>query len=461
MPIKKTFVTIFIVVTASIIAILTAMNSTHDAMKDAMKDAKFISAPITPATNSTPSEPTKPLPVEPVVNSAAAQSAQGAKGGQTTQSAKPIASDLAADAQIAALLQSEIKTYKLPAMAAAVVKDGRLIGSAAVGVRKMKDPTEVTIDDPFHLGTNTKALTATLIGCMVDQGKLRWESTIAETLGREIPGIHPDFAGVTVDQLLHHRSGLLARGPSEVWNAAQRAKGTASAQRALYVEAMLTAVPAKRAGEYQYSNAGYAVLGMIAETVGGKPYEQLMQEQIFMPLGIPSAGFGPAGEFEKVLAPWPHLDGAATFTDNPECISSSARVHMNIRDWAKFANFQLGHQPTPPLLKPQTLEHLQALQGVVKDDEMGYACGWFRPYRAWAGGRTLHHVGGNMVNFSEIWLAPSKDFGVMVACNEGNPESAEACEAVAAALIERFLGVAPGPLNSARDRTNPVKKPKG
>jgi hypothetical protein len=92
---------------------------------------------------------------------------------------------------------------------------------------------------------------------------------------------------------------------------------------------------------------------------------------------------------------------------------------------------------------------------------MGYACGWFRPKRDWAGGRTLHHIGGNVVNFSEIWLAPQKDFGVMVACNEGNPDAAEATEAVCAALIRRFLGVDPGPLNSARDRSNPVKKPKG
>ena len=85
----------------------------------------------------------------------------------------------------------------------------------------------------------------------------------------------------------------------------------------------------------------------------------------------------------------------------------------------------------------------------------------FRPMRAWAGGRALHHVGSNTVNFCEIWLAPAKDFGVVVACNEGNPDAADACEAVSTALIQRFLGVDPGPLDSARDRRNPVSKPKG
>jgi CubicO group peptidase (beta-lactamase class C family) len=280
-------------------------------------------------------------------------------------------------------------------------------------------------------------------------------------LGREIGGIHPDLAGVTVDQLLRHRSGLLARGPSEVWTAAQRAKGPAEEQRRAYVEAMITKAPAKPAGQYQYSNAGYAVLGMMAETVAGKPYEELLQERVLKPLGITTAGFGQAGDVKSVAAPWGHLDGGPTFTDNPPAVAPGMTLHMSIGDWAKFANFELGHQPTPPLLKPETFNHLQELSGQVKDDEMGYACGWFRPLRSWAGGRALHHVGSNTVNFSEIWLAPSKDFGVLVCSNEGSPDAVDACEAACTALIQRFLGVNPGPLDSARDRRNPVSKPKG
>jgi len=377
-----------------------------------------------------------------------------------TKPAAPIAGDLGADAQIQAILEAELKSSGMPALAAAVVKDGRLVGSAAVGVRKKKDPTQVTADDPFHLGTNTKAFTATLVGRLVDQGRLKWDTTITEVLGREIAGIHPDLASVTVDQLLHHRSGMLARGPNEIWQAAQRAKGTPTEQRMQYCEGMLTRAPAKTPGQYQYSNAGYAVLGLMAETVTKKPFEELMRDEVFAPLGLSTAGFGPPGDSSGVTAPWPHLDGGPAFIDNPVAVAPGMRVHMSVRDWAKFANFQLGSQPTPPLLKLETLEHLHELAGQLGDDQMGYACGWFRPNRDWAGGRTLHHIGGNMVNYSEIWLAPAKDFGVMVCCNEGNAEAAETTEAVCTALIKRFLGVEPGDLNSARERTNQIKKPR-
>jgi len=401
------------------------------------------------AANAAPKAATQPVQAPPPKDPAPAQPV------------RPIAGDVNADAQIRSTLESVVKTSNLPAMSAAVIRDGRVIGTAAFGVRKMKDATPVTVTDPFHLGNCTKAFTGVLIGRLVEKGSLRWDSTIAEVLGREIGGIHPDLAGVTVDQLLRHRGGLLARGPSEVWNAAQRAKGTPTEQRQAYVEAMITKAPAKPPGQYQYSNAGYAVLGLMAETVAGKPYETLMQEEVFQPLGITSAGFGQAGDTKSVSAPWPHLDGGPTFTDNPACVAPGMTLHMSIGDWAKFANFELGHQPTPPLLKPETFEHLQSLAGQVKDDEMGYACGWFRPMRPWAGGRALHHVGSNTVNFSEIWLSPAKDFGVLVCCNEGSPDAVDGCEAACAALIRRFLGVDPGPLESARDRRNPVPKPKG
>ena len=431
----KPMQTVSIVAAVGLLAALGWLSSTASAPRE--KETPAQTAPGAPAIPPAPKDtaPARPL--------------------------RPIAGDLNADAQIRSVLEMAVRTSNLPAMSAAVVRDGRVVGSAAVGVRKMKDPTQVALQDPFHIGNCTKALTGVLIGRMIDAGQLRWDSTLAEVLGREIGGIHPDLAGVTVEQLLRHRSGLLARGPSEVWTAAQRAKGTPAEQRLAYAEAMLSKAPGKSPGQYQYSNAGYAVLGLIAETVAGKPYEELMQEQVLKPLGMTTAGFGQAGDPKGVTAPWPHLDGGPSFTDNPACVAPGMTMHLSIGDWAKFANFELGHQPDPPLLKPDTFARLQELTGQVKDDEMGYACGWFRPLRAWAGGRTLHHVGSNTVNFSEIWLAPAKDFGVLVCCNEGSPEAADACEAVCGALIERFLGVNPGPLDSARDRRNPVTKPKG
>ena len=98
--------------------------------------------------------------------------------------------------------------YGLPAIAAAVVKDGTIIASGVAGVRVHGTSIAATIDDRFHLGSDTKAMTATLAGMLVEKGKLKWTSTIGEVLGADVPGINPKLAAVTLEQLLSHTSGI-------------------------------------------------------------------------------------------------------------------------------------------------------------------------------------------------------------------------------------------------------------
>jgi CubicO group peptidase (beta-lactamase class C family) len=98
--------------------------------------------------------------------------------------------------------------YALPALAAAVVKNGEVIARSAVGVRALGTDVAVTDDDRFHLGSDIKAMTATLVGMMVDEGKLRWTSTIGEVLGAKVSGMNPALAAVTLEQLLSHTGGI-------------------------------------------------------------------------------------------------------------------------------------------------------------------------------------------------------------------------------------------------------------
>ncbi len=362
----------------------------------------------------------------------------------TAVSAEATINSTAVDNNISRILEAAANANNIPGMAAAVIVGGKILGVGQAGVRKRDMPDPILRDDPFHLGTCTKALTATMIGVLVDEGTLKWDSTIGDLIGREIGGITPDYASVTIDQLLHHRGGFSPHGPTEVWEAAKHGKGSAAQQRRVYVEAVLMQAAQAPVGKYVYSNAGYAVLGFIAETITNTPYEQLMQEKVFAPLGLTSAGFGNAGNAQKLSAPYPHIQtGLPNFVDSPAAITAAGRIHMNMTDWAKFCLMHLGHQPTPPLLQPQTLEHLHELAGEVPADGFGYAGGWMRPNRDWAGGRTLFHVGTNTFNYCVAWLSPLKDCGVLVACNQGGKKAQSAVDEAANALIARFMTAAP------------------
>src|SRR5438046_7082410 len=72
------------------------------------------------------------------------------------------------------------KDHKLPALAVVVTKDGQICDRAAAGVRKWGDTVPVTTSDVFHIGSCTKSMTATLAAMFIEQGKLRWDTTIAE-----------------------------------------------------------------------------------------------------------------------------------------------------------------------------------------------------------------------------------------------------------------------------------------
>ena len=76
-----------------------------------------------------------------------------------------------------AMLRPHLAQHNLPALAAAAVVDGQIVAAGAVGTRRAGNDVPVTLDDRFHIGSCTKAMTALLAGILVEAGKLRWDST--------------------------------------------------------------------------------------------------------------------------------------------------------------------------------------------------------------------------------------------------------------------------------------------
>ena len=97
---------------------------------------------------------------------------------------------------------------RLPALAAAVVVDGKVIAASAVGVRKFGSPVRVHRDDPFHLGSLVKPMSATMFGVLADHGDLRWDMTMAEMFPMLERTMQPAYRGVTIAQLLSHSGGF-------------------------------------------------------------------------------------------------------------------------------------------------------------------------------------------------------------------------------------------------------------
>ena len=93
----------------------------------------------------------------------------------TVYAAAPPAKD------VSALLTPIIQKHDVPGMAVAVVGDGEIVALGVAGVRTRGKPDKITAADRFHIGSDTKAMTAMLCGILVDEGKLKWGQTLGET----------------------------------------------------------------------------------------------------------------------------------------------------------------------------------------------------------------------------------------------------------------------------------------
>jgi len=201
------------------------------------------------------------------------------------------------------LLEVIRKKHDLPALAVVVVKDGRICDRAAVGVRKWGETTPVTTNDVFHIGSCTKSMTATLTAMLIEDGKLRWDTTIADVFPELKGKMDKQYETVTVEQLLTHRGGVPGAPPAAAWKRAWEQKGTPTEQRREFIEAVLRPPPEAAPGTKKiYSNQGYAVIGAMLERLTGTPWEALITERLFKPLHMDSAGFGPPGTTGAVPA---------------------------------------------------------------------------------------------------------------------------------------------------------------
>ena len=344
------------------------------------------------------------------------------------------------------LLEPIRRRHELPALAAAVVRDGRLAALGAVGVRKAGSTVAVTRDDALHIGSCTKAMTATLIALLVDEGKLRWETTLAEGLPALAAGMHAGYRKATLEHLLSHRAGVAANVPPGVpFGRLWTLPGEPPEQRRAYAKLLLAVPPRSKPGsKYLYSNAGYAIAAAIAERAAGASWRELMRRRIFDPLGMKTAGFGSMGTPGKIDQPWQHVlrggkrqaIGPRPQSDNPPAIGPGGRVHCSIGDWAKFVAAHLGGprgRTCPIRLKRATWRRLH-----TPPQGGSYALGWSVTQRAWGGGTVLTHAGSNTMNFAVVWMAPKRDVAVLVATNLGGPPAPKACDDAAAALVRKF-----------------------
>ena len=368
----------------------------------------------------------------------------------------PSQTEPTADRQINDLLKRVQQQSDVPAIAGAIVTSEGLAAFGVTGVRKRGTKSPATPNDLWHLGSNTKAMTATLVAQLIGQDRLSWDTTIADVFSDGSFNIHPDLRGVTVLHLLSHRSGLPAN-----LNLTDYLGANAGRERLRAVRQELAKPPENKPGSnYEYSNLGYVIAGAVVEKLTGKSWEKNMVEHVFGPLEMTSVGFGGTGTRGKVDQPWSHTaDGQPVpqngpKIDNPPVMGPAGRVHCTIQDWSKYvADFLRGMTGKPALLPTAAYKKLS-----TPPFGGDYALGWIVTERDWAGGTVLTHGGSNTMNFATVWIAPQRDFAILACTNQGGDAAQAACDAAVGALIEHHTATTGKALVRSSGGHKPVTK---
>jgi CubicO group peptidase (beta-lactamase class C family) len=348
------------------------------------------------------------------------------------------------EASLDEILEPIRAEFEVPALAALVLRDGEVRAIGSAGLRSRGDEARVTVDDLWHLGSCTKAMTATLCATLVAEGRIAWDTSLAAAFPELGEDLHEGFREVTLRQLLQHRAGLPANPTRDgLWRELYAWDGPTRAARERVVRDVLGTAPEHAPGSaFLYSNTGYMVAGAVAERVTGRSWEELMQERVFAPLGITTAGFGPPGSAEHLDQPRAHrgrLRGIAPgpTADNPPALGPAGTVHMSLRDWARFVALHLGAlDGEAAILDAERLAELH--EGVGRDGAEPYALGWGVAARPWAEGPVLTHAGSNTMWFAVVWADPASEFAVLAVSNQGGDQGAQATDRACAALIGRF-----------------------
>ena len=295
---------------------------------------------------------------------------------------------------------------QMPGLQVSVIENGKEIFSYVDGVRAIEREEKVSATDKWHLGSCTKPMTAFLIGRLIDQKKLNWDTHLTEILPKNTT-LHPTLKNITVSHLLTHSSGLADITAPEKGALWAKLFSDKPHMRERLVKGLF-AMPTKfTPGEKEeYSNSGYVVLGRIVEVLTKKSWEEVIQLEVFDRLGMKSCGFGAPKD-----APWGHsvVNGKMTSiapgiaADNPPALGPAGTVHCSALDWSKFLALYL-NPPQESLVSPSTLEKLK--MNVSRESYFTFSS-IARLEREWSKGPVFAMSGSNTLNYAYVAIAPA------------------------------------------------------
>jgi CubicO group peptidase (beta-lactamase class C family) len=323
-------------------------------------------------------------------------------------------------------LNRVLKEWKAPGFAVAVIEKGKVIWSKGYGYRDMESKLPVTPNTQFAIGSCTKAFSSTLIGMLNKDGKVDYDQPVRSYLP-ELQFFNDELnAGVTLRDMMCHRTGLPRHDYS--WYLFATASRDSILHRIKYLEPSTGL--RKR---WQYNNFMFFLQGMVTEAITGKSWEANVNERIFKPLGMDNSNFS----VHEMVKNADHAVGYELRNDSAirkmeyydiNAMGPAGSINSSVSDMSRWVATWIdngkagGTELIPAAYRSEAISGQMIIGAGLPDSEMpeiqfsNYGFGWM--LCSYRGHYRVEH-GGNIDGFSaSTCFFPSDSIGIVVLTNQ-------------------------------------------
>ena len=352
-------------------------------------------------------------------------------------------------AQIDSLAELTLKTFDVPGIAVAVVKEGKVIHAKGYGVRSLNNKLPVDENTLFGIASNSKAFTAAALGMMVDEGKLKWDDKVIDYIPAfrmYDPYVTDAF---TIRDLLTHRSGLgLGAGDLMFFPDGNKFTKEEMISNIRY----LKQVSGFRT-QYDYDNNMYIVAGEVLARVSGMSWEDFIEQRIMQPIGFTTskASWGRVKNNPNIIYAHVPFNGKvqAIAHDWSENANAAGGIMSNLTDLSKWVILQMnngkyGEGLSKKIFSEVVHEEMWAPQTIIRVGGPGpynthyasYGLGWF--LNDVKGYKQVSHTGGLLGTVTQVTLLPELQLGIIVLTNQ---QSGAAFTAITNTIKDSYFGI--------------------
>ena len=357
-------------------------------------------------------------------------------------------SQILGSSAIDSLAESSRKSFNVPGIAVAVIKDGKIVHAKGYGVRSLDSRLPVDENTLFGIASNSKAFTAFALGILVDEGKISWDDKVRTWIPEfkmYSPYVTEEF---TIRDLLTHRSGLgLGAGDLMFFPDSSDFE----LKDILYNLQFLKPVSGFRT-KFDYDNNLYIVAGEVVKRASGISWEEFVESRIMKPVGMHHS----ATSFDRLKDTTDIIDGHAEVEGKVRVIARSRSkvdhpaggIYSSINDLAKWVELLLNNGYLLPdsarIFSRSVQTEIWSPQTIIRNGDPGdyhthfkaYGLGFFM--EDLSGLKEISHTGGLEGMVTQIVLFPEISLGIIVLTNQQEPD---AFIAVSNQIRDGYLGL--------------------